>query len=768
MKSNHLKNATLQQALDVCRAIHGHYSFVIQLLRWNSTSKHLEPVKQIYTDTADLAHRIDDLYGQGLTAMLLVAPADQCSTKIEDVRATWALACDLDEGALPILRNPLLEPSIIIQTSPGRFHVVWLLKEALEPERAGALLRAMARRLNADPAFARTNQLIRLPGFVNGKHGNETELLAASNLSKTFDVDVLIKGFDLELIDGIHQRLPSMRRESPSRDSPEMKEQIEDVRSALPYLQAHADDYQRWVRVLRALVPLGEPGRSLAREFSAQSKKFSEVEFDKKWKQLERAPGHVAAIFALAMDSGWSNPGYRRTDRSAAHPMTDREFGAEVAHEMSETHAAIGHLDKGRRLAHFMVWDRETYKPLNTIETRRAIGDHGERVIARLLEAGSISGETAKQFKMKLGKNNLLDEVTDHVAEWLQTKSELRLLSRGPYLGVQNGVLNVFSQSLVPYKFKPIPELVAPMVFDPHAKAPLFEKTVSEIFQGNQGVIDFFYELMGYMLLGNPIEQIFPVFHGPTAGNGKNTLTDTVVSMLGPYAATLPTTTILAKNMVSEGATPALARLKGRRLAVVSEPDKKYMMDTGLVKQLTGDRYINVRGNYANNEDLKIEFTLLMLANSLPRMRDDDQGIWRRLRVIPFERQFKESEMVKGLGDQLLKESSGILNLLLEGARRYLLRGELATPPEVTAATKGQRLEVDPLDAFINDKLKKAPGEEAPLKGLFELYQEWKKENPAFQSMTKHEMGRRLEEKGYIKNVRGNLPYFQGLTVETL
>ena len=51
---------------------------------------------------------------------------------------------------------------------------------------------------------------------------------------------------------------------------------------------------------------------------------------------------------------------------------------------------------------------------------------------------------------------------------------------------------------------------------------------------------------MGYMLLGNPIEQIFPVFHGPSEGNGKNTLTDTVVSMLGPYAATLPTTTILA------------------------------------------------------------------------------------------------------------------------------------------------------------------------------------------------------------------------------
>ena len=102
------------------------------------------------------------------------------------------------------------------------------------------------------------------------------------------------------------------------------------------------------------------------------------------------------------------------------------------------------------------------------------------------------------------------------------------------------------------------------------------------------------------------------------------------------------------------------------------------------------------------------------------------------------------------------------------GALRYLLRGGLLTPSEITAATADQRQEVDPLEAFINDKLKKSAGEEIPLKELFELYLSWKKENPTYQNMTKPEIGRRLEEKGYIKNVRGNLPYFQGLTVESL
>ena len=769
MKTYPLKNAKLQQALDVCFAIHGDYNFVLQTMQRSRDSKTFERVEQVYTSVQALAQQIDDLYDQGVEAFLLVATSDECSTKTDTVHATWALACDFDAGVLPVLKNPLLQPSIIIGTSPGRFHAVWLMDESIEPDRADGLLKALARRLNGDVAFARVNQMIRLPGFLNSKHGTEVSLLSASSFERSFDVDNLVKGFDLRLVDGIHQRIPQMHRTHQTVRGPhDTTEQIEDIRSALPYLKEYADDYDNWVKVMMQLVPLGEAGKALAREFSSLSSKFTEDSFHKKWQQLQKRPGHVATIFALAMENGWSNPGYRRSDRSAVTPMTDREFGAEVAREMSKDYAAIDYVEKGRRQAQFLHWNKQAYRQLSLYETRQAVDAAGQRVLAQLQENGAISSDTAKLFKGKLGKNSLLDEVTEHVAEWLVGESKPRLLSQGPYLGVSNGVLNVFSQCLVPAKFKPIPELVAPVMFDPAAKAPLFEKTVREIFEGNPELIDYFYELMGYMLLGNPIEQIFPVFHGPSAGNGKNTLTDTVVSMLGPYAATLPTKVILASSHVNEGPTPALARLKGRRLAVVSEPDKKHMMDTGLVKQLTGDRYVNVRGNFQNNEDLKIEFTLLMLANSLPRMRDDDQGIWRRMRVIPFQRKFAESEMVKGLGDQLLKESSGILNLFLQGAQRYLLRGSLLTPKEVAAATTGQRQEVDPLEAFINDRLKKSAGDEIPLKELFDLYLSWKKENPTYQNMTKPEIGRRLEEKGYIKNVRGNLPYFQGLTVERL
>ena len=75
MKTYPLKNAKLQQALDVCFAIHGDYNFVLQTMQRSRDSKTFERVEQVYTSVQALAQRIDDLYDQGMEAFLLVAPS---------------------------------------------------------------------------------------------------------------------------------------------------------------------------------------------------------------------------------------------------------------------------------------------------------------------------------------------------------------------------------------------------------------------------------------------------------------------------------------------------------------------------------------------------------------------------------------------------------------------------------------------------------------------------------------------------------------------
>jgi P4 family phage/plasmid primase-like protien len=264
-------------------------------------------------------------------------------------------------------------------------------------------------------------------------------------------------------------------------------------------------------------------------------------------------------------------------------------------------------------------------------------------------------------------------------------------------------------------------------------------------------------------MLGKPKEQIFLVFYGPSAGNGKSLLIDTIKAILGEYAALLPTVAIMTKSTVNDGATPSTARLAEKRLAVVFEPNKKHVIDSGMVKQMTGDRQMNVRGLYGESKDIDIEFVLLLATNDLPSIRDDDHGLWRRLRIVPFTRKFSEEEMDKSLGDKLRRESSGILNLMLTGLSDYLSNG-MNEPPKVRAATGEKRNEIDPIAAFLADAMAPCDNNQVPLKALFDShYKAWQKENAHFAPLTKPEFKKRLQAKGYHFITKSNLSYVIGL-----
>lgn len=767
LKVNRMKKNCFEDALAVIHTLHGDYGFMAQVFRRDS-DKRLHPVEIFSTTAEGFVSRAPHFAAQGYEVFMMVSATDHASSKVDHVTHAYALAVDFDNGVPDLLKSPLLRPSIIIRTSPGRFHALWMLKEKISKEEAAGMLRGMAIRLGADVSFARVNQAIRLPGFVNGKHGTPVELSEMSDLNRIFKPDWLRKALDVDLI------LNAIRQDNRLFDkalnvkasSVNSNEVVEDVASALPALMSYADNYESWVKLLMAFVALGEKGKELARTFSSYSHKHDDRAFDEKWERLQGSPGEVGTLFICAQMKGWKNPGHRNKESSEMTGLTDRRFGQQVADALKDGYAVTEQAYNGKRQISYFAWNGAAYDAMNDIETRKLVEKVGTEVLAAQLASKAIDSITFKKFTQKLGSNKSLNDIVEHVAEPLLLDCKGRLVDDAPYIGVQNGVVNMYTQQLVPARFRPLPGLIAPVMFDLAAEAPKFKQVVQEIFEGKAEMVSYFYQLIGYALIGNPKEQIFPVFYGPSAGNGKNTLTDTVVSILGPYAVTLPTASILQKSNVNENTTPALARLDGRRLAVVSEPDKKYAMDTGLVKQLTGDRFINVRGLYAANKDMKIKFTLLMLANSIPRVPDDDGGIWRRLRIVPFLKKFEGVGVIKGLTDELLKERSGILNLFLAGALDYLLNDGLTTPAEIMEATQVQQSEVDPVNAFLADCFETGVDEATPLKELYDIvYLPWKKENPSFPPITKRDMSTRLETKGFKKFTKGNLPYFQGLSV---
>jgi len=762
------KYAEITNADEVCTVIHGNCEFMVVAMNRDGKTREVRSLLKSYGTLDRNGPNLLNWYEKGYEAYLLVPVSDGKGYANGNILHTWALAVDFDKGLpLEIRADSPVAPTYLIETSPGRYHAVWLLDKSCDPDAARRANFLLATRLGGDPAFARKGQLVRLPGFANKKYKDHTvRLVPDYSRRDPYELDGLLQAFDAHVVESMLRKHVANFDSSlsVSKVTNDKAHLIEDVKSALAYLGQHAEEYGDWVRVGMALVPLGEEGRVMWREFSKQSSKFDAQAFDAKWKLLQNHAGSVVTIFALARDAGWTNPGFRNEKKNAdVSVLTDRDFGRMIAEAMGDQYAAMeipGHQPK--LLYQFHEWNGETFAPLAQPDRRLVVERVGGEVLRQLMSDNGLDRDTAKRLRHKLGSNRSLDDVCEHVTEALAPRSTDHTLSSYPYLGVENGVINLITRTLLPAGYRVLSPFRAAVRYDSNARAPLFEKTISEIFEEDEEMVAFMYRAMGYMLLGKPNAQIFLIFLGESGSNGKSVVTEILSSILGEYAMVLPTTAIMTKSHVSDGATPTLARLQHKRLAVVSEPNQKHELDSGAIKQMTGDRRINARENYGPPKDILLEFVLLMVTNRLPSVKADDNGLWRRIQIVPFNRKFGPDEIDPDLIEKLRTEAPGILNLLLDGAADYLRAG-LQIPAKIKALNQRQRREVDPVEVFLDEVMVRDPDEKVQLKVIYQHYEPWAKANPQFNRLTKQDLGKKLVEKGFRKETRSNLAHFAGL-----
>jgi len=771
-----------RDAATVCQAIHGEFAFTVLRFKRGSVEKtidatygRLKPVGTSFATFAEHVKLFPQYQREGLELFAVVAVTNGEGHGNANVTHTWALGVDFDHGYPDyLIDNALIGPSFRVETSAGRFHAIWLIKcddvndKPCDAADAKLVLKAMALRLGGDVAYAKPSQLLRLPGFVHHKHGTVAKLVDTSTLTKTFSVDFLKQAFDVEVIHNylrvavprLNDQLEATKDLSNDQDEAQI---LQDVESALPFLRDYAEDYTGWFSTLSALARLGHKGKKLAETFSRYSNKFDQDEVDQKYEHVLSSPGHVGTIFLRAQDNGWTNPGYRNVATDKSQVLTDRDFGRMIAVKLGDAYAVTESTTGKQRKLNFFDWSGFGYRRMSEIDKREAVERAGKQVLTDLTEHHGTKSEVISRLQHKIGNNRTLDEVCDHVAEALVKESKRRVIGSYPYFVVANGVLNLLSQELVPAKYKPVPEKgTSPIVFDPAATAPVFMKTVREVFEEDDELIRYFYQILGFMMCGLPKEQKFVVMFGPTAGNGKNTVMDAVEYVMGGYAMKLPAAAILIKSHVTDGATPSTARMEGKRMVVVSEPNDRHTLDTGVIKQMAGDLTMPVRNNYEDSRDIDIEFLLVMMANKLPKVSADDHGFWRRAQIVPFNRAFRGAEIDADLPVKLRKEGSGILNLMLAGARDYLING-LCEAEKVRAAISEQKDAVDPVAAFLEETMRTDVDDDTPMKMLFQIYEAWRAQNHTYVRLTKQQLGKKLEEKGHKKSFRGRLPYYHGL-----
>lgn len=318
-------------------------------------------------------------------------------------------------------------------------------------------------------------------------------------------------------------------------------------------------------------------------------------------------------------------------------------------------------------------------------------------------------------------------------------------------LNTLNGILDLRSGQLLPHSAKAMLSKITACEYSDNADCPLWKSFLQDIFAEDGEMIHYIQKAVGYTLSGSVQEQCLFILLG-NGRNGKSTFLDIVSDIFGDYAANIQPETIMVKKLASS-ANSDIARLKGARLVTTVEPNDGVRFNEGLLKQLTGGDKVTARHLYGHEFEFKPEFKIWLGTNHKPIITGQDDGIWRRIHLIPFNVQIPPEKVDKSLKDKLKAEYIGILNWAVEGFLLWDKEG-LEQPSIVRQAVSDYKTEMDVIAAFLDECTRLGPGE-IRANDLYQAYREWAEENGHYKWSSQRfgrEVGKRFNK---VKDMYG-------------
>lgn len=424
----------------------------------------------------------------------------------------------------------------------------------------------------------------------------------------------------------------------------------------------------------------------------------------------------------------------------------------------------------------FYLWNGVSWeldRKKTRLEDLRGVAKYYENIG---LDDEKLLKELKKRAYLLKGHKRLRDvlEITTHGERGITFTGEWDCIPK--LLPCANGVIDLQTGKLCVGSSELSIRNVCPINWDPGAKCPQFEKFVSDIMVEDVEMISFIQRLSGYMLMGAPIEHRFVVFWGENGRNGKGTLCRIYQGILGPLARTFsPEMILLQRNPPSSGNPRAdLINLQGTRLAIFSEINKKRSLDPSQIKNLSGGDVISARPLFSNEiRNFTPSHTLVIQTNYKPEAPSDDNALWRRALLIPFEAEFlleptqpHHKPIDLSIEEKLMKEASGILNWLVQGALEYLEKG-LEIPSKVQAAVQEYREENNGIEIFIRERCERLSEVSIKCSTFRDSVRAFCTEEghpvPSFPDITQY-----LERQGYEKFHMGNGDYWRGIRIKKL
>jgi len=414
------------------------------------------------------------------------------------------------------------------------------------------------------------------------------------------------------------------------------------------------------------------------------------------------------------------------------------------------------YLEEAHRLVDRIDWalKKEDKNQVKSLQAR-------QRAIYRRVDR--LRGESGRNNALKFARSNSVSSLDTNGHEF----------DTDPWrLACKNGVVDLKTGELIAGKPEHYIIRACPVEYTGiDTPAPHWEQFLREILRNNIEMVEFIQRLFGYGITGLTVEHIVPVLWGEAGRNGKGTMVETLMRVLGDYADPIQSEMLLSSKYAKSaaGPSPDIMDLKGLRIAFASETDEHRWFSTSQIKWLSGGDTLKGRWPHEKRPmSFQPTHLLVMMTNNKPHAPAEDAAFWERIHLIPFEMSFVKNRQPQGdnerqadiyLRDKLLLESSGILAWLVRGCLAWQERG-LDPPPIVIEATAEYRKYEDDLADFIDSECYIEPKAECAAKDLYERFQTWWEQNISKRNVPTQKKFGKLMAKKFKKEKHGTYFYY--------
>lgn len=644
------------------------------------------------------------------------------NAKAENIFQTCVIPCDLDHGDIAAKQAHLelhLGPATMVVLSGGvtadgaaKRHLYWRLTEACldtDLEKVLTIRKHIVAAVDADDAFERLTQPIRVAGSVHGKNGIKTQVRTEAITAREYDIgELLLAAEGLPRLSNLPPKIAT--RAANKQKVASVDRQIRRVRAGgldkENRFTALSGTIGHWIRQARlGHVPLDEARNAVA--------DYNAARVEPPWPE-ERLQGEFDALLKLDRQKNLSE--WERRNRS----VSGRGAAIQAPDHSEDALASIFVNQHGQDWSHVATWGawyRWEGSYWKCDETRGILDQ--VRCVCRQETLGLSLGHARR-----IASSRTFSAVERIASSDRRVAATPVDWDQHPMLfNTPAGTIDLETgEVLAPDRAHRFTQIAAA-----HPSPPSTDWTdfLSHIMAGDQEMVAYLARIAGYCLSGSNREQVFFFLHGD-GSNGKSVFVQTIAKALGSYAATAPLDSFMASRSTSHPTD--LAGLRGKRLVSVSETEQGRIWAESRIKAITGGDPIRARLLYRDFFEFLPTFKLIFLGNHRPHLAGTGEAMRRRLQLVPFSVTIPEESRDRSLEDRLTADLGGVLGWMLDGYRDWQQKG-LNPPEKVRNASAEYFDDEDTMGQWLSEQCELGDGLSAPANMLFANWSRWAADN---------------------------------------